>query len=118
MDKKLHKHWLNIVNPIFPEGAELTSKDSMDDFLVSASWLMNNDPHHPNKRSRTVTIEVPKDTIDSYMNKSAARKAEDDKKLYSQAKEFIHLFNPNHDTPDDIAPPEARFVACSSVLDS
>jgi len=117
MDKQLHTHWFNLVSPLFPHNATLTSESTIDDFLVSASWLLNNDPNHPNKRSRTVVIEVPKDTINDYANKSVERKIEDDKKLCKQVKEFIHLLNPNHDTTDGSAP-EVRLVACGSVLDS
>jgi hypothetical protein len=118
MDTKLHKHWLNIINPLFPENAELISTDSTDEFLVSASWKLNNDTKQPNKKSRTIVIQVPKETIDDYCNKSEIRKIHDDEKLFNQVKEFLHFFNPNHNTPAEEVPPEARLIACKSVLDS
>ncbi len=118
MDKKLHSRWLDILYPLFPENARLTSSYINDDFLVSASWKLNNDSKQPDKRSRTVVIEVPKGTIDDYSGKSETRQIYDDQKLYMQVKEFLHLFNPNHETPADESPPEVRLVACGSVLDS
>jgi hypothetical protein len=118
MDKQLHTHWLNLISPLFPDNSEITSEPTMDEFLVSASWLLNNDPAQPNKRSRTVVIEIPKDTIYDYSGKTDNRKIDDDKKLCEQIKEFLHLLNPNHNTPENDCAPEVRLVACGSVLDS
>lgn len=118
MDKSIHARWMVMLNPLFPDDALLTSSDAADDFLLYASWKLNNDPKRPNKRSRTVVIEVPQNTIDDYLEKSKTRQLDDDQKLYLQVKEFIHLFNPDHDTPPDETPPEVRLVACGSVLDS
>ncbi|MDW3095025.1 MAG: hypothetical protein R8G33_05050 [Gammaproteobacteria bacterium] len=53
----------------------------MEDFLVTVSWLLNNDPSQPNKRSRNVVIEIPKDTINDYSSKKDNQKDNDDKKL-------------------------------------
>ena len=118
MDKQLHTHWFNLISPLFPENSKFTSASTADDFLITASWLLNNDPSQPNKRSRTVVIEIPKDTISDYSNKTDSRKINDDKKLCKQVKEFLHLLNPNHDTPEDDSAPEVRLIACGSVLDS
>ncbi len=118
MDKQLHAHWFNLISPLFPEDSKLTSESTVDDFLVTASWLLNNDPSRPNKRSRTVVIEIPKNTINGYSSKTDSRKINDDKKLCQQVKEFLTLLNPNHDTPEDSCAPEVRLVVCGSVLDS
>lgn len=118
MDKSIHTRWLQMLNPLFPEDTLLTTSSTTDDFLVCASWKLNNDTERPNKRSRTVVIEVPQETLNDYIAKSEARQMYDDQKLYNQVKEFIHLLNPDHDTPNDETPPEVRLVACGSVLDS
>jgi len=118
MDKKLHSHWLNLITPLFPNNSDIISKSTIDDFQVSASWLLNNDANQPDKRSRNVVIEIPNNTINEYTKKSNDRKFDDDKKLCKQIKEFIHLLNPNHDTPEGISAPEVRLVAGDSVLDS
>lgn len=118
MDKSIHARWLVMLNPLFPDDALLTSSDTSDDFLLSASWKLNTDANQPDKRSRTVVIEVLQKTVNDYLQKSETRQLDDDQKLYLQVREFIHLFNPDHDTPPDETPPEVRLVACGSVLDS
>ncbi|MDW3094623.1 MAG: hypothetical protein R8G33_03015 [Gammaproteobacteria bacterium] len=117
MDKNIHSRWLTILHPLFPENALLTSNSQSNDFLVTASWKLNN-PKYSGKKSRTVVIEVPQETVNDYSKKSETRQIYDDQKLYKQAKEFLHLLNPDHDTPSDKPPPEVRLVACGTVLDS
>ncbi len=118
MDKNIHSRWLDILHPLFPENASLNSNSQNNEFLVSASWRLNNNPKTPGKISRTVVIEVPQGTVEEYSKKSETRQIYDDQKLYKQVKEFLHLLNPNHDTPPDKPPPEVRLVACGTVLDS
>lgn len=118
MDKFIHARWVEMLNPLFPEDALLHASNTTDEFILSASWKLNNNANQPNKRSRTVVIEVPQETVNDYTAKSEARQTFDDQKLYIQVKEFLHSLNPDHDTPDHETPPEVRLVACGAVLDS
>ena len=118
MDKNIHTRWMEILHPLFPDDASLSSDQINDDFLLSASWNLNGDGQDLPRRSRTVVIEVPQETVAHYIKKSETRQIYDDQKLYKQVKEFLHLFNPNHDTPTGQPPPEVRLVASNAVLDS
>lgn len=117
MDKNIHSRWMEILLPLFPENTFLASNHASDEFKLIGSWKLNDD-NAPEKMSRTIVIEVPQETITAYSQKSETRQIYDDQKLYKQVKEFLHLLNPNHDTPIDKTPPEVRLVACNSVLDS
>ena len=59
MDKDIHSRWLTILYPLFPENASITPNCDNNEFLISASWKLNNNPLDPDLRSRTVVIEVP-----------------------------------------------------------
>lgn len=116
MNEQLHTHWINLITPLFPDYVDLKSEPDAEDFVLSASWLLNNDPAQPAKRSRTIVIEVPRQTINEYTEKNESRRADDDEKLYMQIKEFLHFLNPDHQSISEDTTPEVRLVAGSSVL--
>lgn len=118
MDKILYKHWLDLIYPLLPETASVTSYDHSDNFEASLSWELDNDPKRPHKESRIILIEIPKKTIDDYRNKSKIRQETDDNKLALQIKKFLQNFNPNHDTPLGQSSPKKRLVISDAVLDS
>ena len=118
MDKELHRQWLGIISPLFPDGAYITSRDDLDDFKASVSWLLNNDLAQSDKMSRVVVIEITKETINEYTMKSQIKQKNDNGKLYLQVREFLSAFDPNHDTPVGESPPEVKLVVCTAVLNS
>lgn len=118
MNKELYKHWLDVIYPVLPERASVTSFDHSEKFEASMSWELDCDPRRPHKESRIIVIEIPKTTVDDYKNKSINRQKMDDKKLMTEVKEFLQDFNPDHDTPLGQSPPEKRLVISGAVLDS
>lgn len=118
MDQQLHQHWFGLISPLFPQNAELISSSASEDFKVFASWLLNNDPQQPDKRSRIIEVEVPPEAIELYQAKSMQRQASDDKKLVQQVQNFLGGFNPEHDSKPGEPAPEVKMLICQSVLDS
>lgn len=118
MDQQLHQHWFSLIAPLFPENAELLSSSASNDFKVFASWLLNNDPQQPDKRSRIIEVEVPPEAIEQYQAKTSQRKASDDQKFVLQVQKFLSGFNPEHDSKPGERAPEVKMLICKSVLDS
>ena len=118
MNKVLYKHWLDIICSQLPDNASVVSYDHSENFEASVSWELHNDPKRPHKESRVIEIEVPKETIETYVYKSKKRQEMDDGKLALEVSECFRGFNPNHDVPIGQASPKKRFVINESVLNS
>ena len=118
MNKDLYKHWLDLLQSLFPSQADFCSLDNLDDFITKVSWKLNNDPERPNKRSKIIKIIIPSEVIDDYENKSTIKKQEDDKKLLQFVEQFLKEFDPDHDTPYEDSTPEVDFVIGGEVLNS
>jgi len=118
MNKNLHRHWSDLICPLFPKDTKFIPFDDFDDFITKASWRLNTDPKRPNKRSKIVKIIISSVAIDDYENKSTAKKQEDDKKLLRYVEQFLKEFNPDYDVPYGDPAPEVNFVVDGNVLNS
>ena len=118
MNQQLHQHWFDLIAPLFPENAELSSSSESRNFKVYASWLLHSDPLQPDKRSRIIEVEVPMEVIECYQEKSEQSKFNDDEKFVLQVQKFLSGFNPEHDAQPGESVPEVKMLIGQSVMDS
>ncbi|MCK9375964.1 MAG: hypothetical protein M0P73_07430 [Syntrophobacterales bacterium] len=118
MDRELKNHWSNLIRPLFKQGADLRVRDSIDYYEVVVSWKLGTDSSRPSKRSKRMRIVVPWETVTDYQNKKKLQQKNDDKKLVQFIKANLENFDPNHDNPIEVGPPEVVWVAGSGVLNS
>ena len=118
VDQKLRNHWDSQLRALFRKDAEFSVVELPGRYEVAVSWRINTDPERPNKRSKTIRIVVPEETIDDYENKSDTVRAQDDEKLKQFIAGSLKKFDPNHDAPKDMPCPEVKWVAGSNVLNS
>lgn len=124
MDRKLQDHWSELIRPLFRHDADFKVqnfekvKNFEKDFEVEVSWKLGIDPSRPSKRSKKIRIIIPFDTVDDYQNKSRRQQENDDRKLIQFIKLNIQNFEPDHDNPTGMEPPEVKWIAGSNVLNS
>lgn len=118
MDRKLQNHWSELIRPLFKQGADLTVLDSIDYYELIVSWKLGTDPLRPSKRSKKIRIVVPWETVGDYQHKTELRRENDDEKLIQFIKANLENFDPNHENPIEVGPPEVKWVAGSGVLNS
>jgi len=118
MGRGLKEHWLNIIRPLFRPDADLRILDSKDDYEVLVSWKLHTDPSRPSKRSKRIIIIVPLEVVEDYPNKTERQQKSDDEKLIQFIKLNLENFEPNHDSPIEVVPPEVKWIAGSNILNS
>ena len=118
MDEKLRNHWNSELRVLFPKDAEFSPVEHPDRYEVTVCWRINADQERPNKRSKTIRIVIPEDTVDDYINKLELVRARDDGKLKRFIADSLKTFDPDHDTPKEMPRPEVKWVAGSNVLNS
>ncbi len=80
-----------------PENAEFKlNPDNNCDFSLLICWKLNNDPHRPNKRSKTLKIIIPQENIEDYQEMNTNHKEICDQKFQESIKKIMVDFEPNH----------------------
>jgi len=118
MDRKLQDHWSDLIRTLFKPDADLRVRDNEDHYEAVVSWKLGTDPSRPSKRSKRIRIIVPWETVDDYQNKSELQRKNDDEKLFQFIKANLENFEPNHNNPIEMGPPEVKWIAGSGVLNS
>jgi hypothetical protein len=118
MNRELQEHWTNLIRPFFKRGADLRVDSSIDHYEVVVSWKLGTEPLRPSKRSKRIRIVVPWETVEDYQNKTELQRKNDDEKLTEFIKANLDNFEPNHNKPIEVGPPEVQWIAGSGVLNS
>ena len=96
---EIKRHWFDVIEDYFPEGAELTLSPTEDDFSLDVSWYLMNDENRPSKRSRILRLIIPFETITDYSNANEDSRHSYDQRLIAFVRDTLNNFEPDHDTP-------------------
>jgi len=118
MDQRLKEHWSNLIRPLFKHDAYFQVKDLKKHFEVEVFWELDTDPSRPRKPSKTIRIIVPWRVVLNYQDKSEGQRKNDDKKLIKFIKSNLENFEPDHENPMSVPPPEVQWIAGTVVLNS
>lgn len=118
MNEELRRRWSDLIRPLFRYDAEFSINALSGDFRVSVSWNLGTDPSRPKKRSKTITILVPREAIDDYQNKSEEKRKRDDVKLRQFIENNLKYLDPHHNHPREQPPPEVQWIAGSNILNA
>lgn len=118
MDQELQRHWSDLIRPLFKHGTDLRVRDSIDHYELVVSWRLGTDPSRLSKRSKRIRIIVTEEAVEDYQEKSKQKQKNDDYKLVEFIKSKLENFEPNHDKPIEVGPPEVEWIVGSAVLNS
>ncbi|RMC99552.1 hypothetical protein EAY64_07200 [Aquitalea palustris] len=90
----MYQRIVHTIHSVMPEGADITEYgEGHRDWIFSVFWLLGNDPIRPNKRSRTILIQIDHAVIDDI------READPDHitlHLEHYLRQKLAQFNPDH----------------------
>jgi hypothetical protein len=118
MDQKLQSHWSDLIRPLFKQGTDFRIKDFINHYELVVSWKLGSDPSRPSKRSPNIRIIVSEEAVEDYQEKSERQKKKDDERLVQFIKLNLASFDPNHDNPIGVRPPEVEWIIGTTVLNS
>ena len=76
----------------------IASRFYNDGHLIQIDWKLENDPKHPNKRSRKIEIIIKEGFIEDYLNENKKDRELSDAMLKNLICERFNHFNPDDDT--------------------
>ena len=92
-------HFANLILSLFPEVKEAKPYSYIRDFKINLSWLLNNDPYRPNKRSKTIKITISEEQMDDYKNLSLSEKKQTEIRLKKFIENKKSQLDANHNSP-------------------
>jgi hypothetical protein len=98
MADDLLDYWVNLIKTIFPANAWISSRFLNNGHLIQIDWKLENDPEHPNKRSKKIEIIIKEGSIDDYLNKNKTDREVSDTMLKELICDRFHHFNADDDT--------------------
>ena len=96
---------IKAVESSMPKDASVKILTTSDDVRIGVSWLLNNDPARPNKRSKTIVIFFSYESIADLENLSDSQKRTGYRKLKEHLEILLNEFDPDHDHPAEKPPP-------------
>lgn len=89
-----------------PQGADkyLVSSGG-DGFKLCIHWKLNNDPERPNKYSKTIAIQVPRELIEDFPGYPENMQNRGLAKIGTYIQGKLGTFDPNHNSPRGVPEP-------------
>ncbi len=96
---KTKEHFTSIILSLFPKVEEAQPVPYINYFRLNLSWLLENDPKRPNKRSKTIRIIISRELLSDYENLSEKEQKEVDSKVKKFIANKKSQLDPNHNNP-------------------
>lgn len=104
------------VKELFPKHAEFNSwiDHSKWAYICNVCWKLNNDKNRPNKPSRIILVNIPREAIEdsNYEN----RKQILQERFKAIIQEKYKSFNPEHNIPRYQSPPTEEWLVNNNTL--
>ncbi len=88
-----------IMDSVFPAHAEIHINEQIESFQAGISWNLNNDPERPNKKSKTIILNISREVLEDLPNVPPAKQEECFEKISSYLQQRLSDFDPEHSAP-------------------
>lgn len=88
-----------IVGSVFPANAEVHINKQIESFQAGISWNLNNDPERPNKKSKTIILNISHEVLEDLPNVSPSKQEECFERISSYLQQRLSDFDPDHSAP-------------------
>lgn len=94
-----------VAERVFPRDARIIAPPGEGDFVLLASWKVNDDPERPSKRSKTVRIMVSEEAVEDYRSGVPGERLNAQRRFEAWLRAKVAGFDPRHDRPLGHEPP-------------
>jgi hypothetical protein len=93
------KDYWSFIKRLFPRNADFDFYKRDGDLCIGVSWLLNDDPARPNKRSRGTVIRISREALDDYLyvDDHDPRRLKSQERLAGYIADRLRNFDPRHD---------------------
>jgi len=107
------KDYWRFVKQLFPANAQFTFSAREGDLIVRVSWLLNDDPSRPWKRSKNVMISFTEESLALFERDN---RRETELRLAAWLADQMKHHDPHHDAAEGEPPPTVRWRVTSTEL--
>jgi len=104
-----------IASSVMPSHAEIRVNPQLDHYQAGISWNLNNDPERPNKKSKTIILNVSYEVLQDIPNLPEAQQQDAMNRIEVYLRENLASFDPDHDAPHGAPSPSVTWVINSTI---
>jgi|GEM_PF-1470164 len=104
-----------IVVSIMPSNAKIRVNHQIENYQANISWNLDNDPERPNKKSKTIILNVPDEVLQDILNLPEAQQQGALNKIQSYLRSNLEGFDPDHNEPYEMPSPSVTWVINSTI---
>ena len=108
--------YFDIIKSLMPKNAKFNQNEQFDDYALSISWDLNNDPERPNKQSKVIALVISKEATEDFDQLSEAMQSNALERLKKIISIKLSSFDPDHNTPYNIPGPIEKWTITSVEL--
>ena len=98
MDRAILNAWTNLIEPVFPEHADLWPEPRSGHYYILIDWELGTDADVPIKhRSKKIHLIITSEFADQYCQLDDSARSAADEKLKAFAKQRYEHFDPTYD---------------------
>lgn len=104
-----------IVTSVFPSHAEILINQQIGSYQAGISWNLNNDPSRPNKKSKTIILNISDEVLQDIPTLSPSEQSRCLSNISSYLQAKLKSFDPDHNTPYGQSTPAETWVITTKI---
>lgn len=104
-----------MVSSVMPSNAEIRVNPQIEHYQAGVSWNLNNDPERPNKKSKTIILNVSNELLQDIPNLPEAQQRSAMNRIQSYLRSNLEDFDPDHNEPHGAPSPSVTWVVNSTI---
>jgi len=118
MNEDLLDYLVRMVRPLFPGNACIVSGISGGDYIIQVDWKLENNLDNQNERSRKISIKIPENAIEDYLDHKKEQGELYDSRIKSLISQRYKGFDPRHDGGSTRLTPVENWLISRDLLNA
>ena len=104
-----------IAASVMPSNAEIRVNTQIGQYQAGISWNLNNDADRPNKKSKTIILNVSDEVLQDLPNLPEAQQQAALNRIAEYLQSNLASFDPDHNAPYGVSPPSVTWIINSTI---
>ena len=110
------EYFINLVRPLFPNGADINYDQTEGDLVIRVFWILDPNSDRPNKPSKIINLRISSEALGDYSNLSSDEQKRADQFVIDFVEDKLRTFNPDYESPYGASPPTEKWLISTRML--
>ncbi|WP_083003185.1 hypothetical protein [Halomonas sp. GT] len=111
----IHDTITQIARSGMPSSTEINLKTQIEYYQAFISWNLNDDPERPNKKSKTIILNVSYEVLEDILKLPEDKQRQAMNQIEAHLRDNLKSFDTSHDTPYCTPVPSVTWVIDSTI---